>query len=467
MGLGRHLSVLKSAWGAETERRNSLSGQRKRGTETEFLPEALEIVETPPSPIGRIILWVIILFFVLAVIWSIWGKIDIVATGQGRVIPKGQTQIVEAREAGIVTSINIRNGDFVKAGDVLLELDPTIASADSEAVDNELKQAQTRAAIAKGMIRYLDHERISFEKPEGISKSVANVSERQLKSRIMAFSEEKMLLLEEKNRVLASFKSVQNEISKIRDTLPLMRERTRSYGNLAKEGLAPKVEAMRLEEDLITRQKDLEIAHGRLTEVRSEISAAERRLLLLSQQFRREALTELAEAEAIRSDRIEAKKKASVRNSWQMIRAPVDGTIVGLQVFTIGDVLEPGAPVMMIAPEGEELIVESMILNKDIGFVRKGDDVAVKLEAYPFTRYGLIEGELTMISADAIVDENLGPVFPAEVTLSKAYVGEGNLRRDIQSGMNATTEIKTGDRRIIDFLLSPISKASKEAARER
>ena len=467
MGFGHHLKVIGASWKAETARRKGLKGYRRRGAETQFLPEALEIVETPPSPIGRLVMWMILLAFTLAIIWSIWGKIDIVATAQGRVIPNGQTQTVEAPETGIVKQINVRNGDKVRAGDILLELDATIASADSDAVDNELKQAETRAAIARGLITFLDRGNIWFQRPEGISDAVANVSRRQLTSRVRAYQEEQMLLTEERVRLQAGKKGVLKEISKIRDTLPLMQRRMNSYQKLANEGLAPRVEALRLQEELISRERDLEIAEGRILETDSAVAAAERRLLLLERQFRRDALTELAEAEAIKSDRQEAMKKASIRNSWQTIRAPVDGTIVGTQVYTIGDVIEPGAPLMMIAPKNEELIVEAMILNKDIGFVRVGDPVSVKLEAYSFTRYGLIEGELSMISADAIIDERLGPIFPAEVKLSKPYVGEGDLKRPIQSGMNATAEVKTGDRRIIDFILSPIAKASKEAARER
>lgn len=467
MGFGHHLKYIGTSWRAETARRKGLTGRRKRGAETQFLPEALEIVETPPSPIGRLVLWVIILAFVLALVWSIWGKIDIVATAAGRIVPKGQTQTVEAPETGIVKKINVRNGDKVEAGDILLELDATIASADSDAVDNELRQAQTRAAIAKGLISFLNNGTTRFERPEGISDAVANVSRRQLSSRVRAYDEERLLLVEERNRIIASKKGVLKEISKIKDTLPLMQRRMKSYQDLADEGLAPRVEALRLQEELISRERDFEIAQGRVIETDSAIAAADRRLLLLSKQFRRDALAELAEAEAIKSDREEAVKKASIRNSWQTIRAPVDGTIVGTQVFTIGDVIEPGATLMMIAPENEELIVEVMILNKDIGFVRLGDPASVKIEAYPFTRYGLIEGELTLISADAMIDERLGPVFLAEVHLSKPYVGEGELKRDIQSGMNATAEVKTGDRRIIDFILSPIAKASSEAARER
>jgi len=467
MGFGRHMKVIAASWRSETKRRKTLKGTRKRGTETEFLPEALEIVETPPSPFGRLIMWVILLAFVLAILWSIFGRIDIVATAQGRVIPKGQMQTVEAPETGIVKNIYVRNGDSVKAGDILIELDATLASADSGTVDNELRQAYTRAAIAQGLLGYLENGDQRFERPDGISDGVANVSLRQLKSRINAFQAQRLLLLDERNRSDAAQQGVIREIAKIRETLPLMRERMQSYQKLAQEGLAPRVEALRLQEELISREKDLQIAEGRLIETKSALSAANRRLLLASQEFRREALTELAEAEALKSDRLEARKKADIRNSWQTLRAPVDGEIVGTQVYTIGDVIEPGTPLMMIAPKDQELIVEAMILNKDIGFVRIGDEVAIKLEAYPFTRYGLIEGELSMVSADAMMDERLGPVFQAEVILSKPYVGEGELKRDIKSGMNATAEVKTGDRRIIDFILSPISKASSEAARER
>ena len=467
MSLLSHFKIIGSSWRSETKRRQSLSGRRRRGSETQFLPEALEIVETPPSPFGRLILWVIMGAYVLAITWSIFGRIDIVATAQGRIIPKGQTQVVEAPETGVVKKINVRNGAKVKAGDILLELDATIADADTESVDHELKQAETRAAIAKGIIHYLDYGAARFVRPEGVSNGVASVSRRQLDSRIQAYKAERMLLTEERIRLLASREGVTMEIAKIKDTMPLTKSRMESYQKLAAEGLAPQIEAMRLEEEMIEREQDLQIAKGRIKEADSSIMAADRRMLLLSRELRRDALSELAEAEAIKSNRTEALKKAEIRNSWQIIRAPVDGTIVGSQVFTIGDVIEPGAPLMMIAPLNEDLIVEAMILNKDIGFVREGDQVAVKLEAYPFTRYGLIDGELSMISADAQIDERLGPVFLVEVKLAHPYVGEGDLKRDIQAGMNATAEVKTGDRRIIDFILSPIAKASKEAARER
>ncbi len=467
MSIWGHIKVISLSWRAETQRRKNLKGVRRRGQEMEFLPEALEIVETPPSPIGRLVIWVIMLAFVLAVIWSIWGRIDIVATAQGKVVLSGQTKTVESPETGLVRAIHVKNGDKVKAGDILLELDQTISTADTDAVKNELLQAQTRAQVARGVLRYLDTGQVRFDAPPGISEAVALVSQQQLLARIGAYREERMVFAEEKLRTESNRSGIRQEIAKLSETLPLLKRRQASFKQLAAEGLAPKLDALRLEEEVITRERDLRIAKERLAEITASVAAADRRSLLLKQQLKRDALGELAEAEALKADREEAEKKAIVRNAWQTIKAPASGTVLGLQVFTLGEVVEPGAPLMMIAPTGEDLIVEAMILNKDIGFVREGDDVSVKLEAYPFTRYGLVEGTLDIISADAIADERVGLVFPARVTLKQSYVGEGVYKRELQAGMNATAEIKTGDRPIIDFILSPIAKASKEAARER
>ena len=463
----RHFKILSAAWRAETERRKAATGKRIKGVETEFLPEALEIVETPPSPFGRLILWVILGAFIFAIGWSWFGHVDIVATAQGKVVPAGQVKTLEAPEAGVVREIFIKNGDQVKAGEVLIKLDPTLASADSETVRKERLQAETRAAIARGVLQFLETGQGEFEAPPQSPDAVVAVSERQLQSRISAYQAESSVISEEKNQAQASRASLVQEINKIKNMLPLLEERVRSTKDLAEKGWMSRMEAMRLEEELIARRADYDIARGRLNEARATIASAERRVSLLSRQLRRDALSELAEAEAIIADRTEAEKKAAVRNAWQTLRAPVDGTVLGLSVFTIGELVEAGAPILLIAPEGEELIVEALILNKDIGFVREGDEVSVKIEAYPFTRYGLVEGTLENISADAVPDENVGLVYAARVTLKEPFVGEGNFRRPIASGMNATAEVKTGKRRIIDFILSPIAKAQKEAGRER
>lgn len=249
--------------------------------------------------------------------------------------------------------------------------------------------------------------------------------------------------------------------------MPQLQNRIQSYRQLSAEGLAPRIELLRLEEELTTRTFDLRITKGRVAEIDAAINGVDRRMELSRKSFRQKALTDLAEAEGARKYQVEEERKAAARESWQTIRAPVDGTVFQMQIFTEGGVVGAGDPLLSIAPSEDALVLDVLILNKDIGFVKLNDPIAVKIEAYPFTRYGLIDGTLTQISADAMVDEQMGPVFPARVTLLSAYLGEGTARREIASGMTATAEIKTGKRRIIDFILSPIAKVTNEAGRER
>lgn len=463
----RHLRVFSAAWKAENKKDKAATGKRVRGIETEFLPEALEIVETPPSPIGRLIIWVIISAFIFALAWSWFGRVDIVAVGQGRIVPVGQVKTLEAPETGIVREIFIKNGDKVKAGEILIKLDPTIASADAESVRKEKQQAYIRSAIANGVLGYLENGNITLTVATEIQDTVKTVSERQLESRVNAYRSERDVIVEEKNRAKASRDGFREEIFKLHKMLPLLENRVRTTKELADKGWMSRLEATRLEEELISRRSDYKIAKNRFSEAKAAIAGSSQRIILLARQFKRDALSELAEAEAIIADRTEAEKKTAIRNAWQTLRAPVDGTILSLSVFTIGEVVEAGAPILIVAPENAELVIEAMILNKDIGFVREGDGVSIKIESFPFTRYGLVEGTLETISADAIVDENMGPVYAARITLKEPYVGKGNFRRELTSGMNATIEVKTGKRRILDFILSPIAKASHEAGRER
>ncbi|PHR59920.1 MAG: hypothetical protein COA43_08100 [Robiginitomaculum sp.] len=246
--------------------------------------------------------------------------------------------------------------------------------------------------IANGVLAYLDDGVINFKTPANIPKTVIAVSKRQLDSRIDTYTAERAVISEEKKYAFASSKSLRQEIYKLNQMLPLLERRVRTSKDLAAKGWTSRMEALRLEEELIARTSDFKIAQNRLGEATATIAAAGQRINLLSRQFRRDALSELAKAEAIIADRIEAEKKTAVRNEWQTLRAPVDGTVLALTVFTIGEVVEAGSPILVIAPKDAELKVEAMILNKDIGFVKEGDEVSIKIESFPFTRFGLVRG---------------------------------------------------------------------------
>ena len=462
----KHLKFIGQSWRAETKRRKS-DQKRFTGVETQFLPEALEIVETPPSPIGRMIIWSIMLAFVLAVLWAWFGKIDIVATGQGKIVPAGQIKTVKAPSQGFVREIFVKNGDAVTSGQVLFQMDQSISNSDSDAATSERQRFEARAAVAQGLLTYLDTGRIRFDPPETLTASSTRIHRQQLASRISEYEEERQVLIEERRRAEGSKTGLLQEITKLKTTLPQLQERVTSYRALTAEGLAPRIELMRLEEELTTRTYDLQITQSRVEEVDATLAGLNRRIGLASKSLRQSALTDLAEADGARTYQMEEEKKALARDGWQTVKAPVDGTIFGLQVFTTGDVVAAGAPLLSIAPSDDELVLDVLIMNKDIGFVNIGDPVAVKIEAFPFTRYGLIDGTLSRISADAMVDEQMGPVFSARVTLSEPFVGKDGAKSAIASGMTATAEVKTGKRRIIDFILSPIAKAGSEAGRER
>jgi hemolysin D len=204
----------------------------------------------------------------------------------------------------------------------------------------------------------------------------------------------------------------------------------------------------------------------------------------VEEEFRAQAATELLEAETAKLSRRETATKAQERARLQTLTAPLDGTIVEVAVTTIGERIEAGAPLMTLVPlfgekGGQELVIEALVLNKDVGFIKVGNSAAVKLEAYLYARYGYLKGRVDRIAADAVTDERRGLVFPVRIrvesqTLSRSRSGQSGEKTGkagqsltLTPGMAASVEIATGDRRIIDFVLSPIAKATSEAGRER
>lgn len=214
-------------------------------------------------------------------------------------------------------------------------------------------------------------------------------------------------------------------------------------------------------------EKDLQITLDQRVKARAAIDAAERQIDQLREEFRKRVLGELAEAEARARLAREDLNKADLRRDMQSLKAPVDGVVQQLAVHTVGAVVKPADPLLVVVPGEGELIVEAMILNKDIGFVEEGDIVEVKLEAFPFTKYGVVDGVLEGISSDAIQDEKLGLVYQGRVKLARQTITISGRDVNLSPGMNATLEIKTGTRRIIEFILSPLLRYRDEAFRER
>lgn len=428
----------------------------------EFLPATIEIEETPPAPASRAVLWMIVALSSAAVAWASIGHVDIVATAPGRLVPAGRVKLLQTSGGGTVKAIHVADGDRVHAGAVLIELDPTLARADRGRIVVELdaaRQELTRqrafvAAVANGGRLPTDTGLAASQRSALTQATAEHLGRlRQLDQAIV--------------RRRAELQATREQEARFRRTLPLVTERANAVAKLAGTGLLSRQSALELEQERIEAEQDLAAAEAgaRATEAAIGELVEERRSL--QAEASRTALDRIAELEtrvaALEQEIVKAERLASETE----LRAPVDGEVQQLAVHTVGGVVQPGETLAVVVPEGSTLEVEALVLNKDIGFIAEGQPAAVKLDAFPFARYGTLEGTVTSVGEDSMPHEQLGPVYPVRIRITKTAIRADGRDVRLSSGMAASVEVRTGERRIIDFLLSPVARAADESLRER
>jgi len=434
----------------------------------EFLPAALEILDTPANPIGRAVALTLAAFFVIAVAWAWIGQIDIVAVAQGRVVPVGGVQLIQPREIGNVRAIHVTDGQHVEAGELLIELDPTESEVDRDQLLRERMEAAVRVARLLAYINGLNQEAPAYAPPQdGIDPAIIAMHRSQLESDIAAFRAELASLDAELSRRIADRSAIEAEVAKLSELIPLLAERENSLRELMERGHTPRPVWQEAKTLLIETQHDLKIQRHRLAEADSGMDAAamERNRVIadrLQQAYRElsEARKELAQSEL-------ALQRVLRREDLHRLRAPVAGTVQQLTAQTVGGVVQPAETLMVIVPEDAPLEVRANILNRDAGFVTRDQPAEIKLEAFNFTKYGTIDGSVASISSDAVEDEQLGLIYESRVSLDRTAIQIDGEEVPLTPGMAVTVEIKTGTRRIIEFLLSPLQRYQDEAIRER
>jgi hemolysin D len=462
--------------------------ERKERDELAFLPAALEIIESPPSPIGRAIALLIMLFFCLALAWASLGSVDIVASAPGKIIPSGRTKVVQPFETGVVRAIHVRDGQMVQAGDALIELDPTMTEAErahlhSDLIAEKLSIARLRAAAADGADPLSD-----FNPPADASRDII-ATQRQLLIDQTAEHRAKLAALEDQKRQKeAERASIAATIEKIEAVLPVVQERTDIRKVLFDHQTGSKVNYLEALQVLIENRKELDVQKSRLREADAALAAATQARVQAEGEFRRTLFSDLAEAERKAAGLAHDLDKASERTRLQLLTAPVDGVVQQLAVHTIGGVVTPAQTLLMLVPLESHLEVEAMISNRDIGFVSAGQDAEIKVDTFNFTRYGLLHGHVLNVSTDAITrdlreeatrdgspatekstSEPKGQelVYAARVALNRTQMQIEGKSVPLGPGMAVTVEIRTGTRRIISYLLSPLLKYQQESLRER
>ena len=453
--------------------REALDEDRRRITvdrsrdEREFLPAALEVLETPASPVARTTVLLICSLFCLILVWSWFGRIDTVAVAHGQIVPSGRVKRIQPLEVGVVREIHVREGQRVQAGSPLVDLDPTDSEVNLDQTRKVLGESRMEYVRADYSLQHLKGETSALDRPEGVGEAVFEAQRERLESDLSLLEARLAAIDSESDRLEAARAGEAVQAEMLPPLIELAADHEQSLRRLFDTGLGARGPWFDARRELAQRERELVGHRHRIRQLDSEIAAASRRREQVIAEFRRDATTSRVEALVrLEQARLEL-RRAAMRADRRRLNSPVDGTVQQLSVHTVGGVVRTAETLMTIVPEGVVLEVQANVLNRDIGFVEVGQPVEVKVETFPFTRFGLIGGQVTSLSANAVVDERLGPVYPMKVRIDEERIRVGERWVGLSPGMTVTVEIQTGKRRAIEFFLAPLLRYRSEALRER
>lgn len=454
--------------------------------ELAFLPAALEIVETPPSPLGRAIGVTLIAVFVLALAWASLGHVDIVATATGKIIPSGHSKVVQPFETGVVRAIRVSDGQNVNAGDVLVELDPTINEGETNHLQGDLQSAQLDIARLRAALADTDDPMAAFHPPEGANRALVAMQRQFLQAQVSEHKAKIAALDGQRAQKEAELATISATVDKLEAVIPTIEERVNIRKTLSEYG--SRLQYFEVLQQLTESQQERLVQKSHLKEAQAAVAAIIETRAQTKAEYRRTLFGELAESERKAAGFAADLSKAEQRTKLQQLTAPVSGMVQQLAIHTVGGVVTPAQALMVIVPRDSQLEIEATVSNRDIGFVHTGDEVEIKVDTFDFTRYGLLHGKVRSISSDSIAREapsdksNDNPAgspsatsepkgqelsYAARISVEQTQMRVDDKVVNLSPGMAVTAEIKTGSRRIISYLLSPLMKYKQESLRER
>lgn len=435
----------------------------------EFLPAAEEIVETPAAPLGALVVWLVTLLLIVALVWSYFGRIDIVAVANGKISTEGSTKIIQPAVSGVVTNINVHEGQRVKKGETLLALDKTTAEKDVATANQSLSTARVERDILRRLAvggntddiinnADLPDEAKAMLRQFASSQTALSAARQQAANgTISNYQQQLQFNQQAKNQLETNAQNLKNRKAEIEKQLPN----------------ANPVDKLRL-------QNELSNIDQRITSADSAVLGQNQQLLQSQSalaQAQNQSQTQTAETNSAFNNQIIASEKRIIELENNLVKAkqilaqttiaaPVDGTVLSLTVKTIGGVVNAGQQLAQIVPEKAPLYIDAALDNQDIGFVKPGQRVVVKVATYPFQRYGYLEGTVENISPDAIQDDKKGLIYKAKIKLNDEKSSKQNQLK-LLPGMSVSAEITTGQRRIIEFFLDPLMTKADESLKVR
>jgi len=432
-------------------------------SELEFLPAALEIVETPPSPIGRAMLWIVISFFLAALIWSIFGRVDEVAVAPGKVIPSGYTKVVQAEDRGIVRKINVGNGSIVRKDDILIELDTVMIDADIARFTKE------RDFFILDLARlYAERDDETFIPPEGIGSPEVVLQLLELsRTRKLEFRNRLNILRQQMLVAESALENAKRQQDKYAALLPIAAGQRRRTQELVRNNIVSLFEhqnyvqrEIEIKQSLLSQQAEVERNEHMVKEIGLQIKQAENEW---HTEISARIVDNRKQLQIVEEELVKVEEKSRLSR----IAAPIDGIVQQLEIHTLGAVLTPAQPLMLIVPEGGTMEFEVWLENRDIGFIHAGQEAEVKVETFNFQKYGTLPGVVKSVATEAKNDEKRGLIYQVFIETSRDHYVVEDRKVPLLPGMAVTGEIKVRRKRIIEYFLDTFRRYVSESLRER
>jgi HlyD family secretion protein len=438
----------------------------------EFAPEIVKAQTRPPSPLPRAVLYGLLLLFALLLVWAAVGRLDIVAVSQGKLVPQSFLKIVQPAEPGIVREILVREGDPVKEGQTLVRMDTRLSDADLRILKADLARRDLQLRRIDAELAGASVKRRPGDTPELFGQIEAQ-HQAHRQAYFDALGAEQALLAKARQ----DLKSAMEVESKLQQTTPIYGEQARAWDQLAKEGFAGRLMALDRQRSLVEAQQDLLAQGHAVASLKATIEQTEKRIAQINSNYRQQLYNERVEAEGTYAKLSQDWEKQQHRHELLELKAPQSGVVKDLATHTPGTVVAPGTILLTLVPQDEPLMAEVWVTNVDAGFVQEKQKARVKLAAYPFQKYGMMDGVVRQISADTLDKNDPGAssrssqlqeaAYRALIDLDRNYLDNQGQRLRLVPGMLVNAEIHIGERSVLEYLFSPIRKIAHEAGRER
>ncbi|MBI3902673.1 MAG: HlyD family type I secretion periplasmic adaptor subunit [Nitrosomonadales bacterium] len=443
----------------------------------DFSPPLLRIQEQPPRPFAGMLLYILLVLLGFIILWGVFGRLDVVATAEGKLLPQSYLKIVQPSEQGVIREILVSEGEAVKAGQILMRMDATLSEADG-------RELQSDFSSKKIALRRIDAELSDqpFERRTNDDEKDYNDTLAQYRANRAAYETALSQEQSQYDKAQSDLAAAQETKTKLLQVLPHYRSQDEAYAQLAKEGYVSLLAATDKARERIEKEQDLKTQEHLIAGAEATLNQSSRKLAQITAEYRQKLQAERSDT----SDKLDKVgpelAKQQYHRALHELKAPQDGIVKDLATHTPGTVISPGSILLTLVPKDETLRAEVWVSNQDVGFIHTGEPVKLKLAAYQFQKYGMIDGEVANLSADASDNNNpngqqqpssnkTGSSMPfayrALVDLRSQYLEEKGVRHKLSPGMQVTAEINLGTRSIIEYLLSPVMGAFQEAGRER